>query len=77
MASPSAAKTATPFLVIVQPQTVIRWHRDAIGNGIGHGRAGATHAAGRGIAPEVRDLIIRMARKNALWGAHYVLQLLR
>lgn len=76
MASPSAAKTATPVLVIVQPQTVIRWHRDAWKRYWTW--KSRRHSRGRPrIAPEVRDLIIRMARENALWGAHYVLQLLR
>lgn len=76
MASPSAAKTATPVLVIVQPQTVIRWHRDAIENGIGHGRAGATQADGRGSLTK-SETSSSGWQGRARAGAHYVLQLLR
>src|ERR1035437_6587196 len=55
-------------LVIVQPETVIKWHRDAWKRYWTW--KSRRHSRGRPrIAPEVRDLIIRMARENPLWGA--------
>lgn len=53
-------------LHIVQPETVIRWHRDCFR------RHWARKSAKRGrppIDPKVRDLIRRMCRANPLWGA--------
>ena len=52
--------------VVVQPETVIRWQRQASGCS-GPGRAaGPGHPA---VAPDVRALIRTMARANPLWGA--------
>jgi putative transposase len=54
-------------LQLVQPETVVRWHRD------GFRRYWAwknRRRAGRpAISTEVRDLIRRMSRANPLWGA--------
>ena len=53
-------------LVMVQPKTVIRWHREAWKR---YWTWKSRHRSpGRPrIAPEVRELIIRMARENSLW----------
>jgi hypothetical protein len=55
-------------LVIVQPETVVRWHR--LGFRL-YGRWKSTCAKpGRPkVARELRDLIRRMSRENATWGA--------
>jgi putative transposase len=51
----------------VRPETLLRWHRDLVG------RQWAAFGQRRGpgrprIAPEVRDLILRIARENPRWG---------
>ena len=53
---------------VVKPETVIRWHRRGFrlywtwkSRWSGHGRPA--------VSPEVRELIRRMSRANALWGA--------
>jgi putative transposase len=55
-------------LIVVKPETVIRWHRKGFklfwkfksqGNGLGRPP----------ISPEIRDLILKMAKANPLWGA--------
>ena len=55
-------------LVIVKPQTVIRWHR------CGFRRYWTWKSRRRrpgrpGVAPEIRELIRNMSRANPLWGA--------
>jgi hypothetical protein len=56
------------FLLIVQPETVIRWHRQGF-RLYWRWKAG-TNAVGRPrVEREIRDLIRRMARENPLWGA--------
>ena len=53
---------------IVQPETVIRWHRT--GFRLFWTWKSRRHGPGRpAVAPEVRALIRRMAEANALWGA--------
>src|SRR6266540_449825 len=58
-------------LVIVQPETVINWHRQAW-------KRYWTWKSGQGgrgrprIPPELRDLIMRMAKENPLWGAQRI-----
>lgn len=56
---------------MVQPETVIRWHREAWKR---YWTWKSRHRSpGRPrIAPEVRELIIRMARENSLWGAQRI-----
>ena len=58
-------------LVIVQPETVIRWHREAWKR---YWTWKSQHRSpGRPrIAPELRELIIRMAGENPLWGAQRI-----
>ncbi len=53
-------------LVLVKPETVIRWHRKGFrlywkwkSRGLGRPR----------VSPEIRDLIRQMSRANPLWGA--------
>jgi hypothetical protein len=56
-------------LVIVQPQTVLRWRRDGW-SALWRYRARGRWRGGRSrISSEVRHLIVRMARENFLWGA--------
>ena len=56
---------------MVQPETVIRWHREAWKR---YWTWRSQHRSpGRPrIAPELRELIIRMARENPLWGAQRI-----
>src|ERR1700691_709710 len=56
-------------LVIVQPETVLRWRRNGWSaiwryRSRGHWRGGRPR-----VSSEVRDLITRIARENFLWGA--------
>src|SRR6266404_4301361 len=56
-------------LIIVQPETVLRWRRDGW-SALWRYRARVRWRGGRPrISSEVRHLIIRMARENFLWGA--------
>jgi putative transposase len=55
-------------LIIVQPETVIRWHRE--GFRLYWRWKSRSKGSGRPrISKEVRDLIRRMSETNALWGA--------
>ena len=55
-------------LVIVKPETVVRWHRSGFRRywtwKSRRGRAGRPR-----VAPEIRELIRDMSRANPLWGA--------
>ena len=56
-------------LIIVQPETVLRWRRDGW-SALWRYRARGRWRGGRPrISSEVRHPIIRMARENFLWGA--------
>jgi hypothetical protein len=58
-------------LVIVQPETVIRWHR--MGFKLFWRWRSSTRSGGRPPLPDdVRDLIIRMARENLTWGTRRI-----
>jgi transposase InsO family protein len=55
-------------LVLVQPDTVIRWHREWLRRR--WARCSGRNRAGRpALDPELRRLIIEMATANPLWGA--------
>ena len=57
----------TEVLLIVQPETVVGWHRAGFRL---YGRWRSRPRAGRPrITQELRDLIQRLARENAAWGA--------
>ena len=66
-------------LVIVQPETVLRWRREGW-SAFWRYRARGRWRGGRPrVSSEVRHLILRMARENFLWGApriHVELQML-
>ena len=50
--------------LLVQPETLLRWHRDLV-------RRRWTYPHGRGrpaVARELRDLVLRLARENPTWG---------
>jgi hypothetical protein len=53
-------------LVLVQPETVIRWHRQG-GRRFWWWRSGRPTGRPR-LSEEVRDLITRLSRENPLWG---------
>jgi hypothetical protein len=56
-------------LVIVQPETVLRWRRDGW-SAMCRYRSRRRWRGGRPrVSGEIRDLIARMARENFLWGA--------
>jgi len=56
-------------LVIIQPATVLRWSRSGWA-GLWRYRSRGRWCGGRPrIAKELRQLIVRMARENFLWGA--------
>ena len=55
-------------LIIVKPETVIRWHRK--GFKLFWKFKSRRKGSGRPpISPEIRDLILKMAKANPLWGA--------
>ena len=51
---------------IVTPATILRWHRDLITQRWTQPRR--RHTGGRGTAPELRRLVLRLATENATWG---------
>ena len=54
-------------LILVQPETVVRWHRSGFKmywNWLSRHR---THSARRCVSRELRDLIFRMAPDNRIW----------
>jgi putative transposase len=56
-------------LIIVQPETVLRWRREGW-SALWRYRSRGRWRGGRPRIPsEVRHLIVRMARENFLWGA--------
>jgi len=56
-------------LTIVQPETVLRWRRLGWSLLRRFGRGSRWRGGRPRIASEIRELIIRMARENFLWGA--------
>src|SRR5215470_9526936 len=56
-------------LMIVQPETVVRWRRE-VWSVFWRYRARGRWRGGRPrVSREVRELIVRMARENFIWGA--------
>jgi hypothetical protein len=63
----SAVPVALDAIIIVQPGTVIRWHRRGFR---AYWRWKSGHLGGRPrIGSEIRALIRRMNHENPLWGA--------
>jgi putative transposase len=54
-------------LIIVQPETVLRWRRDGWSAFLRYRARGRWRGGRPRISSEVRHLIIRMARENFLW----------
>ena len=52
----------------VRPETLLRWHRDARPAQVGGLRPAPLVPAGPPLAPELRELILRLARENPRWG---------
>ncbi len=59
-------------LALVQPQTVIKWHRRGF-KFYWHWKSRAGKPGRPPVERELRDLIRRMARENPLWGAPRIL----
>jgi putative transposase len=59
-------------LAIVQPETVIRWHRKGFGL-YWQWKSRAGKPGRPRIEPEIRELIRRMSRENPTWGAPRIL----
>jgi len=55
-------------LVIVKPETVVRWHRAGFKR-YWRWKSRRSRPGRPGVAPEVRKLIREMCRANPLWGA--------
>src|SRR5712692_6371700 len=60
-------RTWQQALVIVQPDTLLRWHRELFR--LYWKRKSKTHTHKQKVAPETIALIRQMARENRLWGA--------
>jgi putative transposase len=56
-------------LVVVQPDTVVRWHRRGFKL---YWRWKSRNAGRPKIDPEIRNLIRRLSRENPLWGAPHI-----
>ncbi len=50
---------------IVTPETLLRWHRQLIARKWTYAKRGTRH---RGVFPEIRQLVGRMAEENPTWG---------
>jgi putative transposase len=55
-------------LLIVKPETVIRWHREGFRR-FWHRKSQVRKLGRPAVEPEVRDLIQRMSKENPTWGA--------
>ena len=56
-------------LLIVQPETVLRWRRQGFKSILRQRSAGRWRGGRPRVAQELRALIFRMSRENRLWGA--------
>jgi len=53
---------------LVQPATLLRWHRDLLRR-----RWTSPHRRGRpAVAAEIRGLVLRLARENPTWGCRRI-----
>src|SRR2546428_13798788 len=64
------ARTLKPTLFLVQPETVLRWHRELFR--IFWKRKSKVHARKPRLSPETISLIKEMAAHNRLWGAERI-----
>jgi transposase InsO family protein len=65
-----AARTWKQALLIVQPETLLRWHREAFR--IWWKRKSKVHAPDPKLSPKTVALIKEMAAQNHLWGAERI-----
>jgi putative transposase len=56
-------------LMMVQPETVVRWRRDVWSRFWRYGSRGRWRGGHPRVSSEIRELIARMARENFTWGA--------
>jgi putative transposase len=56
-------------LILVQPETVVRWHRAGFRLYWAWISRRRVHAGRKGVSRELRELIFRMAAENPTWGA--------
>ena len=52
-------------IVIVTPDTILRWHRELVARKWTYGGAGGSRA---GLQAHLRSLVVRMATENPTWG---------
>ena len=55
-------------LVIVKPETVVKWHKKGF-RLFGAFKSRKKNPGRKIIAPEIRNLVLKMANSNPLWGA--------
>jgi hypothetical protein len=56
-------------LIVVKPDTVVRWHRKGFFKLLWRYKSRLRGPGRPPISQDVRDLILRMAKTNPLWGA--------
>src|SRR5439155_22740219 len=66
---PSGASLGKSCLIVVTPDTVVRWHRPGFRLYWTMICKVRKHVGGRRISKEIRDLIFQMVSQNPTWGA--------
>jgi putative transposase len=70
LGSPSLARTWRQHLLLVQPETVLRWHRN--GWRLYWSWKSRTRLGRPRLSHEARDLIARISQENRLWGTERI-----